>query len=110
MMPADLTALQTPCLLLDEDRMTANIARLRGRLEPFGVALRPHLKTAKSLDVARRLTPGPATVSTLREAEEFAAGGFRDLVYAVGIAPSKLDRVLALRQQGVDLAVVLDSV
>lgn len=109
-MPADLTALPTPCLLLDEDRMTANIARLRDRLEPFGVALRPHLKTAKSLDVARRLTPGPATVSTLREAEEFAAGGFRDLVYGVGIAPSKLDRVLALRQQGVDLAVVLDSV
>lgn len=105
-----LTTLQTPCLLLDEDRMTANIARLRGRLEPLGVTLRPHLKTAKSLDVARRLTSGPATVSTLREAEEFAAGGFRDLVYGVGVAPSKLDRVLALRRHGVDLAVVLDSV
>jgi len=109
-MTPDPSALPTPCLLLEEDRMTANIARLRSRLAPMGVALRPHLKTAKSLDVARRLTDGPATVSTLREAEEFAAGGVRDLVYGVGIAPAKLDRVLALRAQGVDLAVVLDSV
>ncbi len=109
-MNPDLSALPTPCLLLDEDRMTANIARLRTRLAPMGVVLRPHLKTAKSLDVARRLTDGPATVSTLKEAEEFAAGGLRDLVYGVGIAPAKLERVLALRAQGVDLAVVLDSV
>jgi D-serine deaminase-like pyridoxal phosphate-dependent protein len=52
----------------------------------------------------------PITVSTLREAEEFADAGFRDIVYAVGIAPSKLDRVQALRRRGVDLCVILDSV
>ena len=52
---------------------------------------------------------GPATVSTLREAEQFAAGGVRDLLYAVGIGPDKLPRVLALRAAGVDLSIVLDS-
>ena len=52
---------------------------------------------------------GPATVSTLREAEQFAAAGVRDLLYAVGIAPDKIPRVVALRDRGIDLSVVLDS-
>ena len=77
------------------------------------MALRPHLKTAKSVDVARRVMnspAGPATVSTLREAEQFVAAGVRDIIYAVGIAPSKLPQVLALRAKGADVAVVLDTV
>jgi D-serine deaminase-like pyridoxal phosphate-dependent protein len=107
---ADLT---TPCLVLDVERMERNITRLRSRLDRLGVTLRPHLKTCKSVDVARRVMPspsGPATVSTLLEAQHFAAAGVRDIVYAVGIAPSKLPQVLALRATGVDLCVVLDTV
>lgn len=108
-----LADLATPCLILDADRMERNIARLRTRLDGLGVALRPHLKTAKSVDVARRVmttTAGPATVSTLREAEQFVAAGVRDIIYAVGIVPAKLPQVLALRAKGADLAVVLDTV
>lgn len=111
--PLPLTELDTPCLLLDEGRLRANVARLRARLSGLGVQLRPHLKTAKSIDVARLMmdtAAGPATVSTLKEAEYFAAHGVSDLLYAVGIAPGKLARVAALRARGVDLAVVLDSV
>jgi D-serine deaminase-like pyridoxal phosphate-dependent protein len=103
----------TPCLLLDAERMERNIARLRARLDGLGVSLRPHLKTAKSVDVARRVMTspaGPATVSTLKEAAQFAAAGVRDIIYAVGIAPSKLPQVLELRGQGADIAVVLDTV
>lgn len=81
--------------------MDRNIARLSAHLGRLGVPLRPHLKTAKCVDIARPMmaTPaGPATVSTLKEAEEFAAAGVSDIVYAVGIAPSKLERALALRK------------
>ena len=108
-----LQELATPCLLLDADRMERNVARLKSRLGALGVPLRPHLKTSKSVDVARRVMnspAGPATVSTLREAEQFIAAGVRDLVYAVGIAPAKLQQVLELRAQGADLVVVLDTV
>jgi len=108
-----LEDLATPCLVLDADRMERNIARLRARLGGLGVALRPHLKTAKSVDVARRVMAspaGPATVSTLREAEQFVAAGVKDIIYAVGIAPSKLPQVLALRAKGADISVVLDTV
>ncbi len=108
-----LETVETPCLVLDVDRMDRNVARLRGRLDKLGVSLRPHLKTAKSVEVARRVmttSEGPATVSTLKEAEQFAAAGVRDMIYAVGIAPSKLARVVDLRANGVDLAVILDTV
>lgn len=112
MQPLPIDRLETPCLLVDEPRMTRNIDRLKTRLDRLGATLRPHLKTCKSVEIARRLMPGPqgpATVSTLKEAEEFAAAGVRDIMYAVGLAPGKLDRVLALRRRGVDLSIIIDS-
>lgn len=104
---------ETPCLLLEEERMNRNIARLRTHLDALGVPLNPHFKTAKSVEIVRRLmaTPeGPCTVSTLQEADQLAGAGVRRILYAVGIAPAKLGRVAALRQRGVDVTVVLDSI
>ena len=108
-----LESLDTPCLVLDVSRMRRNIARLKARLAPMNVQLRPHLKTPKCIEVARevmQLPQGPATVSTLKEAEQFAEQGLRDLLYGVCIAPHKLPRVSALRQRGVDLMLVVDSI
>jgi D-serine deaminase-like pyridoxal phosphate-dependent protein len=107
-----LSTLSTPALIIDEGKMTANIARMRGRPELAKVSLRPHLKTAKSVDVALRLisTPqGPATVSTLKEAEVYFEAGISDLIYAVGISPQKLPRVLTLCKAGCDLKLLLDT-
>lgn len=111
--PPTVADLETPCLLLDRPRMERNIARLNARLQPLGVGLRPHLKTAKSIEIARLLMKspqGPAAVSTLKEAELLAEAGVRDILYAVGIAPQKLGRVQALRAKGVDLSIILDNV
>ena len=107
-----LAQLETPALLLDEAQMDRNIGRMRGRLRQLGVAFRPHVKTNKSIEVARRLmeTPqGPITVSTLLEAEYFAGHGVTDILYAVCIAPNKLDHVAALQARGVNLSLILDS-
>jgi len=109
----DLADLDTPCLLLDRTRLDRNVARVNARLAALGVTPRPHLKTAKSIHVARRAmaTPtGPATVSTLAEAEHLAAHGVTDILYAVGIAPGKLDRVTRIRAGGCDLMLCVDSV
>lgn len=99
----------TPALLLDLPRFDRNVARLKARLDGLGVPLRPHMKTAKSVDILARLSPDAITVSTLKEAEMFAAAGARDILYAVGLAPAKIGRVRALRDQGVDLSVVVDN-
>ena len=106
-----LDSLPTPCLLLDQARLARNAERMRARTAGLGVTFRPHLKTAKSVDAAMYILgtpPGPATVSTLKEAEVFGAAGITDLLYAVCISPQKLDRVDRLRQSGVDLKIILD--
>src|SRR3546814_11862075 len=91
--PLHLADLDTPALLLDRARLDRNLERMRTHLARFpGVRLRPHLKTAKSIDVARLVTAGPITVSTLKEAEMFAEAGYSDMLYAVGLSPATLPR------------------
>ncbi|MCX7283120.1 MAG: alanine racemase [Novosphingobium sp.] len=110
---ASLDRVETPALVLDLAKVDRNIARLRGHLDGLGVACRPHVKTSKSLDVARRLFPegtGPITVSTLAEAEYFASGGFADITYAVGLSLDKIARARRLVAQGIALSVLIDTV
>ncbi len=99
----------TPALLLDRPKFERNLNRLQERLERLGVPLRPHMKTAKSVDILRLMAAEAITVSTLKEAEVFAEAGARDILYAVGLAPGTIGRVRALRARGVDLKVVVDS-
>ena len=102
----------TPAALVDEARMTRNIARMQERMNTLGARLRPHVKTPKCVEVARRQQAAGAraiTVSTLKEAEQFFAAGFSDILYAVCIAPQKLDRALALRRQGCRLTILVDE-
>jgi D-serine deaminase-like pyridoxal phosphate-dependent protein len=102
----------TPLLLLDVARMTRNLSALQAHLDDLGVPLRPHVKTCKNVEIARRMTtassPGIA-VSTLAEAEHFFANGFEDLLYAVGIAPGKLPSVAELMRRGAALKIALDG-
>jgi len=111
-MPDTLTALDTPALILDVGKAENNVARLTKRMARLGVRLRPHVKTAKSVDVVRHLFQDqrpPITVSTVKEAEYFAGDGFTDITYAVGIAPDKIARVVSLCQRGADVQVVIDT-
>ncbi len=107
-----LLDLPTPCLLLDLDILKRNLARMAAAVARHpGVALRPHMKTAKCWQAAELAAPGrgPITVSTLAEARHFADHGFRDQVYAVGIAPAKLDAVAALNAAGASVKVITDD-
>jgi D-serine deaminase-like pyridoxal phosphate-dependent protein len=105
--------LDTPAALIDTQRMQRNIERMQARMNALGVRLRPHVKTSKCLPVARAQMAAGAqgiTVSTLKEAEQFFAAGLTDILYAVGMAPDKLPRALALRQRGCDLKIITDNV
>jgi D-serine deaminase-like pyridoxal phosphate-dependent protein len=108
-----LTDLVTPAALIDEARMMRNISRMQARMNALGVRLRPHVKTSKCVEVARRQSGQGGqgiTVSTLKEAECFFAAGFDDILYAACIPPNKVDRALALRRRGCALTVIVDSI
>jgi len=110
-MPATDHKTTTPRLLLDVRKMQHNIERMDTRIRGLEAAIRPHVKTCKSIEPARRMvreaSPG-ITVSTLAEAEYFFRHGFTDQIYAVGIASGKLDRVAGLIAEGLTLRIIID--
>ena len=109
---AALADLETPCLLLDKDKLQSNLTRFQAIADNHNVTLRPHLKTLKSVEAARMAvgSDGAITVSTLAEAEAFAAAGYRDILYGVGMAPNKLARVHRIQQEsGARILLVTDS-
>lgn len=104
--------IETPALLLDRDKLDANIRRMREKLKAFDVVLRPHVKTNKCLEISERLFAGgrgPITVSTLREADFFLDAGFTDILYGVGITANKFAHAAALISKGAQLKLVLDN-
>ena len=106
--------LDTPALLIDLDALQANIATLLNRLHGTGVAVRPHLKTAKCPEVARLLVEAGCTgfcVAKLGEAEVLAEAGIDDLLITSEIAgKAKLARMVALHQRHPNVKIVVDSV
>jgi D-serine deaminase-like pyridoxal phosphate-dependent protein len=100
----------TPAFLIDRQTLTRNCDRMREKAR--GVRFRPHVKTHKAVPIGRIQHGGPVgaiTVSTLAEAEAFANDGFRDITYAMPIAPEKLARAAALAQRIERLCVLIDS-
>lgn len=111
-MSLSLFDLDTPAALIDQARMQHNIRQLQERMNALGVRLRPHVKTSKSEPVIRQQLAAGAqgvTVSTLQEAEACFALGITDVLYAVAIAPARLQQVYALRRRGCQLAILTDS-
>jgi D-serine deaminase-like pyridoxal phosphate-dependent protein len=109
---ASLETITTPSLVLERGRLERNLARVAQIVAGRGVKLRPHLKTAKSIDVARLAAPekdSPVAVSTLLEAEYFFQHGYRDIFYPVGLGPGKFARAAKLIRAGARLIVALDS-
>jgi D-serine deaminase-like pyridoxal phosphate-dependent protein len=110
--PRSIFDLRTPALILDLPRLRRNADRMAAKVRSLGVTLRPHVKTAKSIDVLKLLAGGsevPITVSTLAEARYFFEHGVTDILYAVGIAPVKLPEIAGMIRAGCKLRVILDT-
>jgi len=102
---------ETPALLLYRDAMERNLKHMADRAKRLGVALRPHIKTHKCLELGRRQEAHGArgvTVSTLSEAEAFARGGFTDLTWAFPLDRTHLPRVQRIAEL-TTVRVILDD-
>jgi D-serine deaminase-like pyridoxal phosphate-dependent protein len=107
-----MLTLPTPAFLVDRSIVERNCTRMREKARQSGVAFRPHAKTHKTVEIARMQhggAIGPITVSTMAEGEFFADAGFRDITYAVPIAPDKLPRAAALARRIERLNILIDS-
>ena len=112
--PSPLSAdLETPCLVVDRDVLEANLVAMAERARDHGLAMRPHAKTHKCVEIARRqmaLGAVGLTVATVGEAELFADAGFSDLfiAYPVWAAGTRGQRLRSLAER-VTLRVGADS-
>ncbi|MFC2008870.1 alanine racemase [Chloroflexota bacterium] len=87
-MKSALSYSDTSSLLIDVDRMERNLQEMAAVAADARVALRPHVKTHKSPELARRqlrLGAGGITVAKIGEAEVMADAGIRDIRIAYPI-------------------------
>lgn len=104
--------LNTPALILDIDALDRNIARMAGLAAARGVALRPHAKTHKSVDIARRqIAAGAVGVccAKIGEAEALAGGGIAGLLITSPVAaPHAIERLAALATRAEGMMATVD--
>jgi 3-hydroxy-D-aspartate aldolase len=112
--PKSRAALCTPALVLDLAAFERNLLEMAAYCDRHGVALRPHAKTHKSVEVARRQLGAGAignAVATIGEAERLTGGGIGNLLITSPlVTPAKLARLRALLERAEGLMVVADSV
>ena len=104
--------LNTPVLILDREALDRNIARMAALTKAAGVALRPHAKTHKSVDIARRqLDAGAVGVccAKIGEAEILADGGITGILITSPVAaPAAIARLAKLAARAEGLMAVVD--
>lgn len=104
--------LDTPSVVVDLDILERNLRRMSDYCRLKGLTLRPHTKTHKIPEVARRQIDGGAvgiTVAKLGEAREMIAAGFRDVLVAYPIVTDAKARELSILAEEAKIVVSLDS-
>jgi len=103
----------TPALLLDLDRFQRNLGRMAAHVRRTGKAIRPHAKTHKCPEIARRQIAAGAlgvACAKLGEAEVMAAAGIRGLLITTEIVPpSSIARLMRLVAEAPDTMIVVDN-
>jgi D-serine deaminase-like pyridoxal phosphate-dependent protein len=108
----EIEALDTPCLVLDLDRLDENIQRMAELVASAGVRLRPHAKTHKLIQVAeRQLAAGchGLTVAKLGEAELLVDHGIDNLLIAYPLWGARKWERLGRLAERAELRVGADS-
>jgi D-serine deaminase-like pyridoxal phosphate-dependent protein len=107
-----LDALSTPCLLVEQSRLRRNLTRMQETAVANDVALRPHVKTHKSVALARRQTERGAdgfSVATVDEAETFIQAGADDVRVAYPVTGREKHERLAAQQDRARLSCTVDT-
>jgi D-serine deaminase-like pyridoxal phosphate-dependent protein len=110
----ELSQFETPRVLLDHARLVRNIEWAQALAQRHQLTLRPHIKTHKSLEIAKmQLSHGASGITCAKPDEALVF--IRNCVPSVTVAypvihPAKLERLLgAARENATDLRMVVDS-
>jgi len=105
--------LPTPALLLDLDLLESNIEKMSQHAKASSIRLRPHAKTHKCAEIARRQIGAGALgvcTSTIHEAEALAAAGIKGLLITSElVGRNKIERLVRLTRKQPDTLTVVDN-
>src|SRR5512140_757499 len=105
--------LNTPVLIIDREVLDRNIARMAEYARAHQVALRPHAKTHKSVEIARRQVAAGAIgicCAKLGEAEALADGGISNILLTSPVVSEPgIRRLVELNRRSAGLIVVVDD-
>jgi 3-hydroxy-D-aspartate aldolase len=111
--PGGRAQLATPALVIDLDAFERNLAAMTAHAKKHGIALRPHAKTHKSVEIAKRqIAAGALGVccAKLGEAEALADGGIGSLLITSPVVTERgIARLVALNARVPDLMAVCDN-
>lgn len=106
--------LETPALVLDKQRFEANLEFMADHCSSHNCVLRPHAKTHKSTQVAKRQIERGAVgicCAKLGEAESLAAGGVNDILLTSPIVTKRsFERLFQLLETGIHVQLVVDDI
>lgn len=106
-------SLNTPVLVIDRDALQRNIETMAQFARSKGMALRPHAKTHKSVEIAKlQMAAGAVGVccAKMGEAEALAEGGVNNiLITSPVVTPQAIERLVKLNGKISDLRVVADN-
>lgn len=104
--------IETPAILINADKVTANIRQMQEAANAHGVKLRPHIKTHKIPSLAKQqLAEGAVgiTAAKVGEAEIMAEQGIQDIFIAYPlVGEGKIARAVELARH-IELSVAADS-
>ncbi|HKW04995.1 MAG TPA: DSD1 family PLP-dependent enzyme [Nitrososphaerales archaeon] len=96
--------LQTPCLIVDLDKLESNISKMASYCKSVGCSVRPHAKAHKNPLIARKQLAGGAVglcCQTLEEAESLVYSGIEDvLITNIFASKNAFERILNLARNG----------
>lgn len=105
--------LVTPCLLLDLDAFEANVSKMAAHCKAAHISLRPHGKSHKCVEIARRQIKAGAiglSVATIREAQAMAAAGITGmLITSELVGRPKIERLMQVVRKAPDTLTVVDN-
>ena len=105
--------LPTPSLLLNLDSLEFNIHYAADHAKKHGLDLRPHVKTHKTPEIAKRqMAEGALGIccATIREAEVMSAAGIKGLLITSQlVGPNKIARLIRITRNAPDTMAVVDN-
>ncbi|HEX2594022.1 MAG TPA: DSD1 family PLP-dependent enzyme [Rhizomicrobium sp.] len=111
--PGSRWQLQTPALVVDLDILERNIAKMAEHAKAHGISLRPHAKTHKSVEIAKRQLAAGALgqcCAKLGEAEALAAGGIDGILLTSPVVTTGgVARLMALNSRMNNLMATCDN-